>query len=77
MNETLYGTLKIEILLDIPGRADHLKPLSRVAKKTLVTEHNLTRDDAVLFFDQFKESNADTLETRNLHACWIPLPDWI
>ena len=77
MNETLYGTLKIDMLLDIPSRADHLKPSRRVMKRTLVTQHSMTRDDAVLFFDQFKESNADTLETRNLHACWIPMPDWL
>jgi hypothetical protein len=77
MNETIYGTLKIDMLLDVPGRADYLKPTSRVMKRTLVTQHNMTREDAVLFFNEFKESNADTLETRNLHACWIPLPDWL
>ena len=77
MNETIYGTLKIEMLLDIPGRADYLKPSSRVMKRTLVTEHNMTRNDAVIFFDEFKQANADTINPKNLRALWIPLPDWI
>lgn len=77
MNETIYGTLKIQMLLDIPGRADYLKPSSRVMKRTLVTEHNMTREDAVALFNGFKESNADTINPKNLRALWIPLPDWI
>lgn len=77
MNETIYGTLKIQMLLDIPGRADYLKPTSRVMKRTLVTEHNMTRNDAVIFFDEFKRANADTINPKNLRALWIPLPDWI
>ena len=77
MNETIYGTLKIDMLLDVPGRADHMKPIGRLIKRTLVTEHNMTREDAVALFNGFKESNADTINPKHLHACWIPLPDWI
>ena len=77
MNETIYGTLKIEMLLDIPSRADYLKPSSRVIKRTLVTEYNMTREDAVALFNGFKESNADTINPKNLRALWVPLPDWI
>ena len=77
MNETIYGTLRIEIFLDLPGRADHMKPIGRLIKRTLVTQHSMTREDAVVFFDEFKRANADTLEPRYLHACWIPQPEWI
>jgi len=76
-NTTTYGTLRIEMLFDIPARADYLNPKPRVMKRTLVTEHNMTREDAVFFFDQFKTMNADSLTVEHLHACWVPMPDWI
>ena len=69
---TQYGTLKIYFHISVPSLREH--EVGSMAKRTLLTKHYITEEDASDMVALFKQENRHVFTDHQIYAYWQAEP---